>query len=157
VDGIELALNDMLAGKRSAVAALRDARGRTMLADGVARVDAGATVHLTLDRSIQAIAEDALAATVEINKPKAGVAIVLDVATSHVLAMASYPTYDPNSGESHGARDLPVTDAFEAGSVMKVFSVASALDNGVVTPDTGFTIGNSIMVGNRAIHDVHDF
>jgi cell division protein FtsI (penicillin-binding protein 3) len=155
VDGIELAMNDMLAGKRSAIAGLRDARGRTMLADGIAPVEAGATVHLTLDRSIQAIAEDALAQAVAINKPKAGVVVVLEVGTGHVLAMASYPTYDPNSGDSHGARNLPVTDAFEAGSVMKVFSVAAALDDGVVTPDTDFAIGGVLMVGNRPIHDVH--
>ena len=67
--------------------------------------------------------------------------------------MASYPSYDPNiAATSHGARNLPVTDAFEAGSVMKVFSVATALDAGVVTPDTEFQIGNSFSVGKRADH-----
>ena len=156
LDGIELAMNAMLAGKRSTMDALRDARGHTMLADGLAHATPGATVHLSLDRSIQAIAEAALQDAVITNKPKAGVVVVLDVATSRVLAMASSPTYDPNTGEAHGARNLPVTDAFEAGSVMKVFSVATALENGVVTPDTELQIGNSFSVGNRAITD-HEF
>lgn len=156
LDGIELAMNDTLAGKRTAVEALRDARGHAMLADGIAPAQPGETVRLTLDRSIQAIAESALSEAVEKNKPKAGVAVVLEIGTGRVLAMASYPSYDPNTGESHGARNLPVTDAFEAGSVMKVFSVATALDNGVVTPDTEFQIGYSFSVGKRAITD-HEF
>jgi cell division protein FtsI (penicillin-binding protein 3) len=156
LDGIELAMNDTLAGKRTAVEALRDARGHAMLAEGIAPSQPGETVRLTLDRSIQAIAESALAEAVEKNKPKAGVAVVLEIGTGRVLAMASYPSYDPNTGESHGARNLPVTDAFEAGSVMKVFSVASALEAGVVTPDTEFQIGNSFSVGKRAITD-HEF
>ncbi|MEO9157328.1 MAG: penicillin-binding transpeptidase domain-containing protein [Kofleriaceae bacterium] len=156
LDGIELALNETLAGKSTEVDVLRDAHGHTMLNEGVAVKQPGSTVRLSLDRSIQAIAESALAETVAINKPKAGVVVVLEVGTSRVLAMASYPTYDPNSGESHGARNLPVTDAFEAGSVMKVFSIATALDNGVVQPDTEFQIGGRIVVGNRAITD-HEF
>ena len=155
LDGIELALNDTLAGKRTEVDVLRDVHGHTMLNEGVAAKQPGSTVRLSLDRSIQAIAESALAETVAINKPKAGVVVVLEVGTSRVLAMASYPTYDPNTGESHGARNLPVTDAFEAGSVMKVFSVATALEDGVVQPDTEFQIGGRLVVGNRAITDVH--
>lgn len=156
LDGIELTMNETLAGKRTSIDALRDAKGHTMLAEGVRPTQPGSTVRLTLDRSIQAIAEAALDDAVAVNKPKAGVAVVLEIGTSHVLAMASYPTYDPNSGESHGARNLPVTDAFEAGSVMKVFSVATALENGVVQPDTEFQIGSSVVVGGRAITD-HTF
>jgi cell division protein FtsI (penicillin-binding protein 3) len=150
LDGIELALNETLAGKRTEVDVLRDAHGHTMLNEGVAAKQPGSTVRLSLDRSIQAIAESALADTVAINKPKAGVVVVLEVGTSRVLAMASYPTYDPNSGESHGARNLPVTDAFEAGSVMKVFSIATALENGVVQPDTEFQIGQQFRVSKRS-------
>ena len=159
VDGVELAMNTQLAGKRTDVAALRDARGHTMLNDGVGRALPGATVHLTLDRSIQAIAEAALADQIAAKKAKSGVVVVLDVATSRVLAMASSPTYDPNNAETHGARDLAVTDAFEAGSVMKVFSVATALEAGTVTPETGFEIGSAFKVSARVkpIHDVELF
>ena len=155
LDGIELAMNDALAGKRAEVAALRDAHGHKMLSEGAAAPEAGATVHLSLDRSIQAIAEDALAESVTTNKAKSGVCVVLEVGTSRVLAMASYPSYDPNVGGNPTARNKSVVDAFEAGSVMKVFSVATALENGVVTPDTEFQIGNVLLVGNRPIHDTH--
>ena len=158
LDGIELSLDELLAGKRHAVNAVRDARGHSMLSDGLGQAEPGATVHLSLDRTIQAIAETALADTVTANKAKSGVAVVVDVETGRVLALASYPTYDPNSGHvPEGARDKPVTDAFEAGSVMKVFSVATALEAGAVTPDTEFEIGGSFKVGPKRITDVHVF
>lgn len=158
LDGIELALDDLLAGKRQAVRAVRDARGHSMLADGLSASAPGATVHLSLDRTIQAISEQALADAITTNKAKSGVAVVMEVDTGRVLALASYPTYDPNSGHvPEGARDKPVTDAFEAGSVMKVFSIATALDAGVVTPDSEFPIGNAFKVGPKSITDVHFF
>jgi cell division protein FtsI (penicillin-binding protein 3) len=160
LDGIELSLDELLAGKRQAVNAVRDARGHSMLADGLAEAQPGATVHLSLDRTIQAISESALEQVVVSNKAKGGVAVVIEVETGRVLALASYPTYDPNSGHvPEGARDKPVTDAFEAGSVMKVFSVATALEAGVVTPDSEFPIGSSFRVNPKvkAITDVHSF
>ncbi len=157
VDGIELAMNDVLAGKRNTQHALRDARGRRMYDEGVAHSDGGATVQLTLDRSIQAIADDAIAAQVQFTKAKSGVAVVLEVATGKVVALASYPTYDPNNPGTNVAagRDRPVTDAYEAGSVMKMFSIAAALDDGTVTPETGFDLGNGhVVIGGRPISDV---
>jgi cell division protein FtsI (penicillin-binding protein 3) len=159
LDGIEHSMNDVLTGKRGMIKALRDARGHRML-DSASEAEAqpGATVNLTLDRSIQAISETALFDAVTTHKAKSGVAVVIDVETGHVLALASYPTYDPNSGHvPQGARNKPVTDSFEAGSVMKVFSVAVALENGVVTPNSEFPIGSSFRVGPKAITDVHSF
>ncbi|MGE0401726.1 MAG: penicillin-binding transpeptidase domain-containing protein [Kofleriaceae bacterium] len=157
LEGIELSMNDLLQGTRGAGHAVRDARGRKMFADGMAQPEPGATVQLSLDRSIQAIADSALADSVTVNKAKSGVAVVLDVETGRVLAMSSYPTYDPNASEPHvGARNRPVTDVFEAGSVMKIFSILAALDSGTVTPDTGFdTGGGAYQVGRKTIRDVH--
>ena len=160
LDGIELAMNDLLSGRRAAIRALRDVRGRAMLADGLAQAEPGATVQLTLDRSIQAITDAALADAVTANKAKSGVVVVLDVPTGRVLALASYPTYDPNGDVrvKDGARDRPVTDVFEAGSVMKIFTVATALDAGIVKPDTEFDLhGGSLMLKGRPrpITDVH--
>jgi cell division protein FtsI (penicillin-binding protein 3) len=157
LEGIELSMNELLLGTRGAGHAVRDARGHKMYADGMEQPQPGATVQLSLDRSIQAIADTALADSVIKNQAKSGVAVVLDVETSRVLAMSSYPTYDPNSSEPHdGARNRPVTDSFEAGSVMKIFSISAALDDGVVSPDTGFDTGNgSYQVGPKTIRDVH--
>ncbi|HTR50443.1 MAG TPA: penicillin-binding transpeptidase domain-containing protein [Kofleriaceae bacterium] len=157
VDGIELAMNDMLTGRASATRALRDARGRTMLAEGLADAEPGATVHLSIDRSIQAMTEDALATAVTSNQAKSGVAVVLEVGTGRVLAAASTPAYDPNdASERATGRDRAVVDAYEPGSVMKIFSVAAALDAGVVTPDTEFEIKGELRIGPNVVHD-HEF
>lgn len=136
LDGIELAMDGVLAGTRARGAATRDARGRTVLEDGMVAAEPGATVRLTIDRTIQSIADDALAKSVGDNKALSGVAVVLDVKTGAVLAMASAPGFDPNLPEPHtGARNRAITDTYEIGSVMKVFVIASALDAGVTRPD----------------------
>lgn len=155
LDGIELSMNRHLTGRRGGASAVRDARGRKMFADGLAHPEPGATVRLTLDRSIQEIADRALADAVTTHAAKSGVVVVLEVATSNVLAMSSYPTYDSNTGHGikEGARNRPVTDVFEAGSVMKLFTVAAALDEGVVRPDSWFDV-HSITIGHKTFRDV---
>ncbi len=154
VDGIELALNGTLTGTQGAGHALRDARGRRMFVDGMAQPTPGATVQLTLDRSIQAIADRALAETITQHNAKSGVVVVLDVATGRVVAMSTAPTYDPNIATPTPPRNKPVTDVFEAGSVMKLFTIAAALDAGIVSPTTEFEV-SSIQVGPKTIRDVH--
>jgi cell division protein FtsI (penicillin-binding protein 3) len=159
IDGLELAHNAALTGTRGGGRGLRDARGRRVFADGLALAEVGATVKLTIDRSIQAIADAALASAVTTNGASSGVVVVLDVATSHVLAMSSYPSFDPNLPMPvGGARNRAVTDAYEAGSGMKLFTIAAALDAGVVTPETEFDLNNgSMQIGSHTINDVdHD-
>jgi cell division protein FtsI (penicillin-binding protein 3) len=171
LDGIELTMNAELVGHRGAGRVLRDARGKKMFADGIEPPESGATVQLSLDSPIQASAEAALGEAVRAHKAKSGVAVVVEVATGRVLAMASAPSYDPNApsaadrhGAPHppaatdnrGARNRAVTDAFEAGSVMKVFSIAAALEAGTVAPDTEFDLGGGqLKVGPKTIRDVH--
>lgn len=158
LDGIELALNAQLTGERAAANALRDARGRRMLTDGLAQPEPGATVRLTIDRTIQEITDGALARAIEANGAKSGTAVVLEVGTGRVLAMSSYPSYDPNTGAgiAAGARNRPVTDVFEAGSVMKVFTAAAALDEGVIAPDTLFDLSwGTMQIGPKKIRDVY--
>ncbi len=156
LDGVELAMNQHLTGRRGGAAAVRDARGHRMFTDGLAHPEPGATVKLTLDRSIQEISDSALVAAVTTHKAKSGIVVVLDVATSNVLAMSSYPTYDSNNGDGikDGARNRPVTDAFEAGSVMKLFTIAAALDDGIVRPDSWFSV-LSVTAGAKTFRDVH--
>ena len=161
VDGIELAMNGQLVGHRGTGTALRDVRGKKMFADGLARPEPGATVQLSLDGSIQAIAESAIEEAVTVHKAKSGVAVVLEVGTGRVMAMASAPARDPNANENQaGGRNRAVADSFEAGSVMKLFTVAAALDAGLVTPDTEFDLGGGVFkIKGRAtpIRDVdHD-
>lgn len=158
LDGIELAMNEPLTGRRGGATAVRDARGRRMYADGLAPPAPGATVRLTLDRSIQAIADAALAQAIEAHQAKNGTVVVLEVGTGRVLALSSYPAYDPNTGAgiAGGARNRTITDVYEAGSVMKLFSVAAALDAGAVAADTPFDLSWGVLqIGPKTIRDVY--
>ncbi len=155
LEGIERSMNDLLEGKQGELDALRDARGRVTLEDGDAGVIPGASVYLTIDRSIQFIAERALAQAMDEHHPHAAVAVVLEVGTGRVLAMASAPTYDPNRPVgARGARNRAITDVYEIGSVMKAFTVSAALDAGAIRADQTFDIQNgSIRVGHHTIRD----
>jgi cell division protein FtsI (penicillin-binding protein 3) len=159
LDGLELRFDKLLTGQRARFDALRDARGKTAAAEGVVDAVPGATVSLTIDRAIQQVADEALAKGIEEHQAKSGVVIVLDVKTGAVLAMASHPTYDPNEpGDAvkAGARNRAVTDVFEIGSVMKVFTVAAALDAGVTRPDEWWDVENgSWFFAGKPIRDTH--
>jgi cell division protein FtsI (penicillin-binding protein 3) len=139
LDGLELAMDEVLTGTQARMAALRDASGKFMVDDPSAVPSPGASITLTIDRTIQFAAERAVREAVEINKAKSAVAVVMDVTNGDVLAIASYPDFDPNSpgdAKKLGARNRAITDSYEVGSVMKVFTVASALEAGVIKPST---------------------
>lgn len=159
LDGFELYQDDLLTGRRASIEALRDASGKVSYADGIVESTPGATITLTLDQSIQFIAEKTLTETCETHKAKSGIILVLDVETSGVLAMANYPSYDPNAPTAKtraDTRNRVLTDAFEIGSVMKVFSIAAAIDAGVTRPDEMFDVERgSYRVGRKVIRDTH--
>lgn len=159
LDGLELAMDELLTGVRARFRAVRDARGKTMMAEGLVEATPGATVQLTLDRAIQHIADEALAGAVTLHRARSGTVVVLDVATGGVLAMASWPTYDPNdpaAAVKAQARNRPVTDVFEIGSVMKIFTIAAALDAGVTRPDEVWDVeGGRWKVGKKPVIDTH--
>ena len=160
LDGIELAMDDLLSGRRTKFEAFRDASGRIMMADGVARAEPGATITLSIDRSIQHWAEEALLRAVDDNDARAGTLVVIDVHTGEVMAMASAPGYDSNSpgrAVKAKARNRAVTDAFEIGSVMKIFTVAAALDAGVIDAADVIDVEKGRMrIGRKVIRDTHD-
>jgi cell division protein FtsI (penicillin-binding protein 3) len=166
LEGIELALDKALRGTSSSVQGMRDALGRDIALEGAGDgpVDgpgstAGSDVVLTIDRYLTFITERALAAGAAEHHAKAAVAIVMDPRTGELLAMASVPAYNPNDPQSAadaGARNRAITDAFEPGSTMKTFTIAAALEAGVVKPDDRFDcLMGRMMVGKYTIHDTH--
>jgi cell division protein FtsI (penicillin-binding protein 3) len=156
VDGVEASLDDLLSGKQETTEALRDGRGRTLLTGEIVP-ESGTSVTLTIDRSIQSFTERALAETVAHHRARAGTAIVIEVATGEVLAMANVPSWDPNDPSTlaeRKARNRAVTDAYEVGSGMKVFTIAAALDAGVVRPGTWIDTSNGMLrIGAKVIRD----
>ena len=129
-EGVELAHERELAGRAGSRRVIKDRLGRIIEDDWLREPVDGRDIALSLDSRVQYIAFSALKAAVEKHRAKAGAAIVLDVKTGEVLALANWPSYDPNartrlSGDA--IRNRVLTDTFEPGSTMKPFSVAAAL------------------------------
>ncbi len=159
LEGIEHSYNTYLRGTARKISGGRDARGRLMLFGDTGNVVPveGMSVELTIDKSIQYITERALQRAMDKTEAKGGTAVVLSPATGEVLAMATAPGFDLNNFRrtSPGLwRNRTVTDAFEPGSVAKVFVVAGALEEGIVKPDDIFFCENGkYRVADRVLHD----
>jgi cell division protein FtsI (penicillin-binding protein 3) len=159
-DGLELALDEELRGHVEEVRGLRD-RGGRLLFDGVTDEQAlqGHDVVLTLDEGIQHVAEQELDAAQRTYETKGASIVVLDPNTGEILAMASTPGYNPNDYsdvEADSRRDRAVTDRFEPGSVMKIFTIAAGLTAGTLKPtDSIYCEHGTYQLGPVTIHDTH--
>jgi cell division protein FtsI (penicillin-binding protein 3)/stage V sporulation protein D (sporulation-specific penicillin-binding protein) len=155
--GLERELNKELSGRQGRATVVRDATGRAVNTIQERAAYDGRSVFLTLDSHIQANAEQILEKTVEQWHAKDATAIVLDPHTGSILAMAQEPGYNANDYPSAFAGGLAidhaVNDVFEPGSVFKVVTVGGALAEHKITPQTSFTLPDSIHVADRVIHD----
>jgi cell division protein FtsI (penicillin-binding protein 3) len=160
-DGLEYALNEELKGQVEKLAGLRDRSGRLIFADGIEdeRALAGHNVYLSIDQGIQYTAERELMQAAREFEAAAGSVVVVDPHTGEVLALASWPLFNPNDyGDAeHGARkERSAGVAFEPGSSVKMFTVAAGLAGGVITPDQRLFCEKGFMpVDNVVIRDTH--
>jgi cell division protein FtsI (penicillin-binding protein 3) len=157
-EGIELAHDQRLAGRAGSRRVIKDRRGRIVEDVGNVRLPRdGESVVLSVDQRVQAIAHDALRQAIDAHRAKGGAAVVLDARTGEVLALSNQPDYNPNNrARVAGAqtRNRTVTDLFEPGSTIKPFSLAAALEAGIVTRDSRVDTGAGLwQVGNAAISD----
>jgi len=161
-EGVELAFNQELAGKSGSRHVLKDRLGHIVedTEDQVPPTD-GHDIQLSIDDRVQFVAYEKLRDAVVANKARAGSVVVVDARTGELLAMANYPSYDPNdrrklTGEQ--LRNRAMTDVFEPGSTMKPITVATALQLGRVTPKTIIdTNPGRITVSGATIHDDENF
>lgn len=160
-EGMELSReNDLAAstGKRRVVV---DRLGRIVEDMGVLELPQnGKDLKLSIDSKIQYIAYNALKDAVEKHRAKAAGAVVINVQTGEILALANWPSYNPNdrkilSGEQ--LRNRVMTDTFEPGSTIKPFTVALAMEKGQVNPNTVMAIGAKYLVGPKPITDTHSY
>lgn len=160
-DGLELALDEELRGRAEEVRGLRDRSGRLIFSEGTTDESslAGHDVHLAIDQAIQRVAERELDVAYRTYETKGASLVVMDPTTGDILAMVSVPGFNPNdygAAEPDARRGRAVTDRFEPGSVMKVFTVAAALAAGTLKPtDTIFCEHGNYALGNVTIHDTH--
>jgi cell division protein FtsI (penicillin-binding protein 3) len=159
LEGIERAWNDELSGSPGKAMVGRDALGREVAAQVVLRPpQPGHGVMLTIDRTIQYIAEREIDAAYRRTRAKAALAVVLEPRSGDVLAMAIRPTFNPNTfldaTSADAWRNRAVTDPFEPGSTFKAILAAAALEEGVVRPDDSLYAENgAITVAGTTIRD----
>ncbi|MGB5464648.1 MAG: penicillin-binding protein 2 [Sedimenticolaceae bacterium] len=139
-EGLELAYDTALRGDPGAKLVLRD--GRRQVVDDVENIRSprgGKHLALSIDQRLQFIAYRELKAAVKRQRAVAGSLVLLDVHSGEVLAMVNQPSYNPNANRSNRRgrlRNRALTDVFEPGSTMKPFTVAAALDEGVIQADS---------------------
>ncbi len=160
-EGMELAKEKELAGQPGRRRVIQDRLGRYVEGLGIIRPPKdGADLQLSIDSKVQFLAFNELKAIAEKHRAKAAGAVVLDVQTGEVLALANWPTYNPNSRSNLSGEQLRnrvLTDTFEPGSTIKPFAISLALEKGLVQPNTSMPIGKSMVVGKKAITDTHPY
>ncbi|SAK53087.1 penicillin-binding protein [Caballeronia pedi] len=157
-EGVELAADARLTGEAGQREVIRDRLGRVISQIGEpALPQNGETIQLTIDRRIQQLAHTQLKAAIVKHKARAGSVVVLDAKNGEVLALANYPSFDPNdrarlTGEQ--LRNRALTDTFEPGSTIKPLVAALSIDLGKVRPDTRIDTGpGTFKLGPNVIHD----
>ncbi|MCD6525515.1 MAG: transpeptidase family protein [Desulfuromonas sp.] len=158
LEGIERRYNGLIAGDGSYLTMQADG-GRRSIGSGrqVFNGRLGKDIYLTIDTQIQFIAEKELAVAVKDAGARAGTALVMDPYSGEILALASYPDYDPNAFGKFRAsarRNRGICDTFEPGSTFKLFLMAAALDSGSISLKDQVDCGRgSYKVGGKVIHD----
>jgi cell division protein FtsI (penicillin-binding protein 3) len=158
LSGLEYSQDEHLRGADGERRMVKDALGDPIEMKDVKPTLAGSDVQLTLDADIQDKAEEVLTEVGQQFKPKGATAIVMDPRDSSVLALANWPQVDANhpGGAPDYARQNRATSAtYEPGSTFKAFTVAGALEEGKVTPDTSFDLAPQIHVADRTIGESH--
>ena len=160
-EGLELAYDPWLTGTPGQKRVLRDRLGRTIEDVESIRAPApGRDLRTSIDLRLQYLAYRALMRAVEKNRARGGAAVVLDVETGEVLAMANQPGFNPNDRRQYQAsrfRNQAATDIFEPGSSIKPFIIAAALESGKYRPDSILdTSPGYIVVGAKTIEDKHN-
>ena len=160
--GIEQSMNQQLQGHAGELLLTADVQKRGFQSKMATEPQPGHDVRLTLDSSIQFVAERELKKMVELHRAKSGSVIAMDPYKGDVLAYANYPTYDPNAapkaGDVAARTNLAITAPFEPGSVFKVITLSSAFETTRIRPETMINCGGGkITLFGRTIHDDHRY
>ncbi len=159
--GIEQAMDSDLAGKPGLLKAVTDVRGIPLSVGGnnvQESAQDGKNIVLSVDRNVQNYVEQALKDGLDKVHAKHGSVIVMDPTTGKVMAMANLPTFDPDKyyeqSDYTAFQNAVVSDPYEAGSVIKAFTMAAGLNEGAVKPDTTYNNTGSVQVGDATIRNV---
>ncbi|WP_277677815.1 penicillin-binding protein [Gracilibacillus dipsosauri] len=144
ISGVEGSMDEYLTGESGSISYQRDKFNVKLLNPNeiINKADDGDNVYLTLDQKIQTLLEDSLTEVVKEYNPERVTAIVMDPKTGEVLAMGNRPSFNPNNlGDVQNWYNDAIANPFEPGSTMKIFTLASAIEEGVWNPDEKFKSG----------------
>jgi cell division protein FtsI (penicillin-binding protein 3) len=158
MEGVEAQYNNVLAGEPGAVRFEKDTSGNQLpQADSsFEQSEPGRSILLTIDKDIQYFTELALADAVRQYKAASGTAILMRPKTGEILALANVPDFDPNAYNEFSndeRRNRALADVYEPGSIFKAITLAGALSEGAVSPQTTFAVPDQLKVADRVIHD----
>ena len=157
--GIEYRYDTALGGRDGVRRIVNDARGQAISIDDTRVSQAGKPVQLTIDAALQDEVEQVLAGVGAQYAPRGATAIVMDPNSGEILALANWPRVngnDPAGAPSYANENRAVGFDSEPGSTFKAFTVAGALQDHVVTPDTQFGVPSSLQIADRHIHDAEN-
>jgi cell division protein FtsI (penicillin-binding protein 3) len=156
--GLEVGEEEVLSGSDGERRVVNDALGEPIRLETVSEASDGEDLRLTLDPAIQKKTEEVLGAVGETYAPKGATAIVMDPRNSEILSIANWPPVDPTDLESADPDDLlnrATGFTYEPGSTFKAFTVAAALEEGQVSPESYFTLPPTLKVADRVIEESH--
>jgi cell division protein FtsI (penicillin-binding protein 3) len=159
LSGLEAGEDSVLGGTDGEERIVKDALGEPIRLETIRPASDGEEIQLTIDSAIQARTEQILGELGATYSPKGATAIVMDPRNSKVLAMANWPPVDPNNLSDANQEDLQnraTGFTYEPGSTFKAFTVAGALEDRLVTPDTMFHLEPTIQVADRTIEESHE-
>jgi cell division protein FtsI (penicillin-binding protein 3) len=159
--GLESSYDTQVRGREGRLLVQTDARQQRVFSQVERSATAGATLELTIDQYLQYVAERELRAGVEENRAAGGTAVVMDPNTGEILALANYPTFNPNTfgrASDDAKRNRAVQDLYEPGSTFKIVTASAALEEHVIEPTDLIDCGaGRITFGSRVIRDTHAY
>ncbi len=161
-EGLELAYDNWLQGSAGAKKVIKDRYGRSVEnVENIKSPSEGRELKLSLDKRVQFIAYRELKKAVTKHKARSGSAVVIDAQSGDILAMVNQPSYNPNNRsefKGNKYRNRAVTDQFEPGSTIKPLAIATALDLGIINPNTKFhTAPGTMRIGKNTIKDTRNY
>ena len=158
LEGIEKSYDSVLSGTPGKQKYYTNAKQITISKPiEVERTFSGKDIKLTIDSTIQFYAYKHLVEAIKDNSAKSGTVLVFDNTSGEILAIASYPSYNPNSPDRKIQMNRALVDSYEMGSVLKPIVFSSATDKGIINPDSLMDIPRRLNIGNKIITDTKSY
>ena len=157
-EGVEFIYDSSLSGKEGNEKYYKNAKQEIISKPIVLNIpEDGQDIYLTIDATIQFYAYKYLVESIKNNNAKGGSVVILNNKTSEVLAVASYPSYNPNSANRKIQRNRVFLDSYEPGSVLKPITISEAIHQGIYEIDTYLAVPQKILINGKQISDIKKY